>query len=207
MGFGVCGVGRMFQGRAPAAKPVPCAHHPQEVPLRSTRSLALSLCLLPLLIGCASPLFDVGRSETVLPVSRAWVEGRVVEYITTDISDLAMARMMGANHVPSLAAAVKAPPAQSLLQRVYKFHDGEQISIFQSAPSPAGADNEDRNYSPLWRVVMVRWKQPGAQRELKSEEALLAAEERQELTLEVTDIVVNCPVTRGADGRGLKGVR
>jgi hypothetical protein len=175
--------------------------------MRRTRSLVLSLCLLPLLVGCAAPQFDRGRSETVLPLHRAWVDGRVVEYVTTDISDLAMARAEGVNHVPALAAAVKAPPAQSLLQRVYKFPGREQISIFQSAPSPAGADNQDRSYSPLWRVVMVRWKQPGAQRELKSEEALLAAEERQELTLEVTDIVVNCPVTRGADGRGLKCVR
>ena len=162
---------------------------------------------LGVLAGCASPFFDVGRSETVLPVSRAWVDGRVVEYVTTDISDAAMARMMGANHVPRLADAVRALPGQSLLERVYKFPNNEQISIFQSAPKPAGGENQDRSYSPLWRVVLVRWANPRFTRELKSEESLLAAEEKRELSLEVTDIVVNCPVTRDSTGQALRGVR
>ena len=166
----------------------------------------LAICF-PLLAACASPLFDVGRSETVLPVSRAWVDGRIVEYITTDISDLAMARMMGANHVPALAAAIKSVPGQSIVERVYKFPNEEQISIFQSAPSPVGAENRDRSYSPLWRVVMVRWNNPAMGRELKSEEELLVAQDKKQVSLELTDIVVNCPVTRSAGGQALKGVR
>ena len=160
-----------------------------------------------LLAACASPLFDVGRSETVLPVSRAWVEGSIVEYVTTDISDLAMARMMGANHVPGLAAAVRSSSGPSLVERVYKFPNDEQISIFQSAPNPVGAENQDRSYSPLWRVVLVRWAGPTLKRELKSEEEVLAAEEKKEVALEVTDIVVNCPVTRNSKGQALRGVR
>ena len=143
----------------------------------------------------------------MLPVSRAWVDGRIVEYITTDISDQAMARMMGANHVPALAAAIKSVPGQSIVERVYKFPNEEQISIFQSAPSPVGAENRDRSYSPLWRVVMVRWNNPAMGRELKSEEELLAAEDKKQVSLELTDIVVNCPVTRSASGQALRGVR
>ena len=166
----------------------------------------LAICF-PLLTACASPLFDVGRSETVLPVSRAWVDGRIVEYITTDISDLAMARMMGANHVPALAAAIKSVPGQSIVERVYKVPNEEQISNFQSAPSPVGAENRDRSYSPLWRVVMVRWNNPAMGRELKSEEELLVAQDKKQVSLELTDIVVNCPVTRSAGGQALKGVR
>lgn len=162
---------------------------------------------LSLLTACASPFFDAGRSETVLPVNRAWVDGRVVEYVTTDISDLTMARMMGANHVPSLAFAVKSTPGQSLVQRVYKFANEEQISIFQSAPNPVGSENRDRSYSPLWRVVMVRWNALAPKREFKSEEELLAAEEKKEVSLEVTDIVVNCPITRSGSSQSLKGVR
>ena len=167
----------------------------------------LTSLLVSLLTACASPIFDVGRSETVLPLSRAWMDGRVVVYVTTDISDLAMARMMGANHVPRLADAIATPPQRSLVERVYKFANEEQISIFQSAPSPVGAENQDSSYSPLWRVVMVHWAHPQAARELKSEEELLAAAERKELSLEVTRIVVNCPVTRAQNGLALKGVR
>ena len=166
--------------------------------------LAVSLGVLG---GCASPVFDVGRSETVLPLVRAWVDGRVVEYVTTDISDAAMAEAMGANYVPRLAQAARALPGQSLLERVYRFPNDEQISIFQSAPQPAGGLNQDRSYSPLWRVVLVRWESPRYVRELKSEESLLEAEAKRELSLEVTDIVVNCPVTRDGAGRALRGVR
>jgi hypothetical protein len=160
-----------------------------------------------LLTACASPVFDVGRTEAVLPLSRAWVDGQIVEYITTDISDPDMARMMGSNHVPRLAEAVRSPSGRSLVERVYKFPNQEQISIFQSAPNPVGADNQDRNYSPLWQVVLVRWTGSSAVRELKSEEALLAAQERNEVVLEKTPIVVNCPVIRSATGHQLKGVR
>ena len=162
-------------------------------------------CLL--LAACASPLFDVGRTETVLPLSRAWVDGKVVAYVTTDISDLAMARMMGANHVPGLAAALKAGPGNPLLQRVYRFSADDQISIFQSAPSPIGYGNLDRNYSPLWRVVLVRWIKPEERRELRSEEEVLAAQEKNQVELEVTEVVVNCPITRASTGQALRGVR
>lgn len=171
------------------------------------RTLSALVLAASLLTACASPFFDVGRSETVLPLSRAWVDGEIVEYITTDISDLDMARMMGANHVPGLAAAIRPAPGQSLVERVYKFPGEEQISIFQSAPKPVGAENRDRSYSPLWQVVQVRWQDQKLRRELKSEEELLAAEERKELTLELTDIVINCPVTRSANGDALRGVR
>ena len=160
-----------------------------------------------LLAGCASPFFDVGRTETVLPLSRAWIDGRIVEYVTTDISDPGMARMMGANYVPRLSEALRSSLGKSLVERVYKFPKGEQISVFQSAPSPVGAENQDRSYTPLWRVVLVTWNSPTAARDLKSEEAVLLAEERKDVSLEVTDIVVNCPVTRAHGGRALTGVR
>lgn len=190
---------------AAARRPTPLEYSPfQET---AVRRLCLIACFLSLMTACASPLFDVGKTETVLPLSRAYVDGKIVEYITTDISDLAMATMMGANHVPSLAAAINAAPGRSFVERVYKFANEEQISIFQSAPNPAGSENRDRSYSPLWRVVMVRWNDRAPRRELKSEEALLAAEERKEVALEVTDIIVNCPVTRSAGGQTLKGVR
>lgn len=171
------------------------------------RLVIVPAVVIALLSACASPVFDVGRTETVLPLNRAWVDGRVVEYITTDISDLAMARMAGVNHVPGLASAIHTPRGSSIVERVYKFPGEEQISIFQSAPHPVGAENKDRSYSPLWRVVLVKWSAQATKRELKSEEELLAAEEKKEVVLELTDIVVNCPITRSEKGQALKGVR
>jgi hypothetical protein len=168
----------------------------------------LAVVLLALhLAGCASPLFDVGRSETVLPLSKAWVNNRVVEYVITDISDAAMAQQSGVNYVPHLRNALAGQGRQSLVERVYKFPGAEQISIFQSAPLPTGPGNTDQSYSPLWRLVLVRWVAGQALRELKSEEELFRAQDKGEVSIEVTDIVVNCPITRGADSKPLKGVR
>jgi hypothetical protein len=45
---------------------------------------------------------------------------------------------------------------------------------------------------------MVQWRSPDRVRELKSEEELLAAEDRGDVVLRMTDIVVNCPVVTGA---------
>lgn len=167
--------------------------------------IAAMLLLTFALGGCAT--FDRGRSETVLPVHRAWVDGRVVEYITTDASDPEVARQHGANHAPRLALATEAETGKSVLERVYQFPNKEQWAVFQSGPAPTGPISTDRNYSPLWRMVTVRWTQADKVRELRSEEAILAAEERGEVVVEVTRIVVNCPVTRGADGKYLPGVR
>lgn len=167
--------------------------------------LTIAIASVVLLIGCAGPRFDARRTETVLPLHRAWVDGRQVEYITTDISDGAMAEAAGVNHVPRLRDAIAARP--SVLERVYKFSQGEQISIFQSAPRPVGAANTDRSYSPLWRLVLVTRTTHDPGPELTSEEELLAAEEKGLVSLEVTDIVINCPVTRAVGGGGLAGVR
>lgn len=170
------------------------------------RTAQLLLAALAL-SACASPFFDVGRSETVLPLSRAWVEGRLVEYVATDASDRTMAAMMGVNFAPRLARAATPASGASVLERVYKFENDSQISVFQSSPSPVGPDSTDKAYSPLWRVVLVRWLDPSKARELKSEEQVLAAEEAQEVKLEITDIVINCPVTREVGKEGIRGVR
>jgi hypothetical protein len=169
--------------------------------LRLRWRLVLCFTLLGL-AGCAS-----GPAEVRLPLRQAWVDGRQVAYVTTDISDATMARMEGVNHVPRLAQALGGPGRPAVTERVYKFVNGEQITVFQSAPRPAGGANADPNYSPLWRMVLVRWLRPAALRELRSEEEVLAAEERGDVSLEVTDIVVNCPVVRSAEGQALRGVR
>ena len=171
------------------------------------RITTLMLMTLAIVAGCQSASFEADRTETTLPVSAAWVDGNKVEYVTTDVSDSAMAEMLGVNYVPRLANVIPEPGGPSALARVYVFPGGEQISIFQVAPQPAGPTNTDRHYSPLWRVVMVRWLRQERVRELKSEGALFTAERNGDVSIEVTGVIANCPVTRSADGRALRGVR
>ena len=163
---------------------------------------ALSLLALA---ACTSAPTHVG-----LPLQHAWFEGQQVDYITTDISDAAMARALGVNHVPALAQAL-APAApgrpRTPVERVYKFADGEQLSIFPSVPRPVGGANADASYSPLWALVEVRWKPGSTPRQLRSEEALLAAEQAGQVELRHTGIVVNCPVVRTPSGGAISGLR
>ena len=56
-------------------------------------------------------------------------------------------------------------------------------------------------------MVQVRWSKPALAREVKSEEQILRAADAQELTLQVTNIVVNCPITRSVDGQAIRGAR
>ena len=169
---------------------------------------ALLVLLSPLLlVACATHSFDAGKTEVVLRLQRAWVDGQLVEYVSTDISDADAAKLNGVNYVPRLANAIPSDGRKSLVERVYKFPKGEQISIFPSAPTPAGGANTDVNYSPLWRLVMVSWVKPEHFRELKSEEELLTAQDRGEVSLRITNIVANCPIVRSADGTRLLGSR
>jgi hypothetical protein len=166
------------------------------------------LAALPAVAACATPPPAATVESVALPLRRAWMNGRRVDYVTTDVSDGAMAAAMQVNLVPRLAQALRPVPAgQSLVERVYMFEREAQINVFPSAPQPVGARNGDSGYSPLWRIVLVRWVRTAAQRELRSEEAILAAAERGDVALEVTGIVANCPVVRDADGQALGGVR
>ena len=83
---------------------------------------------------------------------------------------------------------------------------GASKSYFQSAPVPTGATNTMTTSQPLWRLVVVRWQVPVMGRVLKSEKNCWLLKARR-CGVEQTEVVVNCPVTRGTDGRALRGVR
>lgn len=171
------------------------------VPGRRLALLAVTLCLT----GCAA------TPRVSLPLRFAWYEGRQVGYVSTDASHAEAARTMGINHAPRLAATV--PPDGALpgqrhaLERVYHFTDGAQINVFPSVPVPVGPASADRAYSPLWRMVEVAWKPGAVRRVLTSEEAVLDAVERGELSLQVTRVVINCAVVSDANGGLLPGAR
>lgn len=181
----------------------------ETTPTTRRRLTLLPLMALGALTGCAQPpsVPEPGRtpSHLRLPTQQAWVEGQRVLYVSTDVSDRAMARDLGLNYVPRLQDALPGPGTRSVVERVYKFAGREQINVFPSTPLPTGAENADAAYSPLWRLVWVRWRPGAAVRELRSEEAVLAAEEAGELQLEVTRIVINCPVIRSSDGLWIRG--
>ena len=185
-------------------------HFPTSMRLKKRQlgsHLALSAVLL--LSGCATPDRLQSTPYANMPLQRGWFEGKTVFYITTDVSDAAVALDKKANFAPRLASALpalQAKPQASSVDKVYAFADIEQGNVFASAPLPMGHTNREAAYSPLWQMLVVTW-QPGAdKRVLKSEEEVLDAQEKGWVALQFTGIVVNCPIVhRGALG-GLDGV-
>jgi len=141
--------------------------------------------------------------EVTLPLKEAWFEGQIVHYVSTDISDPGIAKKQGINYVPALADTLK--PGMPV-EKAYKFPNDEQATVLPSIPRPVGGANADATYSPLWVLVMVRWKPGVTPHTLTSEEAVLAAADKGEVELTRTKIVANWPVVR-ARGAALQGVR
>ncbi|WP_231502082.1 hypothetical protein [Herbaspirillum sp. RV1423] len=165
------------------------------------------LDLIPFVIAACLSAQAHGQQTgdiVALPLISGWYNGQIVRYVTTDVSDRKAAQDMGANYVPRLVNAIsrqRQPGQPGAVERIYSFVNVKQGGVLPSLPAPIGAANANLNYSPLWQVHKVTWlpgKQPHV---LKSEEEVLAAEEAGQVSIEKTDIVVNCPVVfSAADG-------
>lgn len=174
-----------------------------------SRSLALLLATGALagLAGCSTAPAQAPAASISLPLRIAWVDGLEARYVTTDVSDADLAVEQKANFAPRLARSAQAPAGLNLLERVYKVANVQQRPVFQSAPQPVGPGSLDKSYSPLWRLTWVTWKQASQAKELRSEQDILDAEDQGLLTVQATDLVLNCPIL-SVEGRGrLQGVR
>lgn len=134
-----------------------------------------------------------------------------MRYVTTDVSDADVARAKGANFVPRLRDLVVAvpgnPPRGAPAERVYSIEGFTQPTVFPSVPNPVGAGSTSRAYSPLWRMVKVVWQPGRTPRELRSEEMLLDAEERGDVKLVLTEVILNGPVVAVDGEPALSGAR
>jgi len=145
-------------------------------------------------------------------VLRGWYDAEEVFYVTTDVSNADVARAKGANFAPRLADALPSagttlPGHATSVDKVYALTNYEQGSVFASAPDPVGHLNRDLAYSPLWQMIKVTWIDGAIRRELKSDEDVLGAAEKGEVSLDVTRVVLNCPIIgRGTGGGVLPGV-
>ncbi len=137
-----------------------------------------------------------------LPLTKGYVNGFEVFYISTEASDKGLADHLTdfthsrVSYTPALGNA----PPQSL-GNIYVFSNGIK------GPGPLGfqaniADSQpgDLGYSPLWRINNVEWKQGINPREIKSETDILAAGKNGELTVTPSNKVVNCPFVQWHGG-------
>ena len=140
-----------------------------------------------------------------LPLIMGYADGNAVFYITTETSNQDVAK-----HLTELTGAkvVYAPTLKNTpkaaLANIYEFTNGIEGSGpagFQ--PNVADSQPGDTEYSPIWSVQHVTWKDASKAQELKSEDEILAAKNTGDLTIEETGVIVNCPFVQWKDDNHL----
>ncbi len=150
--------------------------------------------LLVVLAGCTTQGQDSGDYASI-PVGKGYADGKEIYFSHTETSDPDIAQkltdMMDSPVllVPSLAQA-----PETALADVFVFENGLkgmgplgfQSDVFDNPPGSEG-------YSPLRRIILVKWNDESKARELKSTAEIMDAETSGELTTTQTDVVVNMP--------------
>ncbi|MGI0089551.1 MAG: DUF7482 domain-containing protein [Nitrosopumilaceae archaeon] len=127
---------------------------------------------------------------------RGWgPDGRTIYYIVTDATPSGPAAMMGVTSAPTLAKTIVSPAAVDLFQFINGIKGsgpmGFQAGIASSAPG-------DENYSPLWRISIISWKDPAQATVLETIADINAKKAAGDITVELarpmdSDHIVNCP--------------
>ncbi len=138
-----------------------------------------------------------------LPLTKGYVGGSEVFYISTEASDKDLAdhltKLTGSRVV--FTPALQRTP-ESALANIYAFKNGiKGTGPLGFQPNVADSQPGDAKYSPLWKVNEVEWKQGISPRELKSEDEIKTAETNNELTITTTKLIVNCPFVKWDGGQ------
>jgi hypothetical protein len=108
------------------------------------------------------------RALVAQETARGFFRGRTIRYL-----DFGPIKLAAGNDVEPIWVVTNGTAAQH--------------NIIDTVP---GRDD----YTPLWRVTMVTWRDGATRRTLKSAATVRAAQRAGQVTLRRTSIVVNCPV-------------
>jgi hypothetical protein len=138
----------------------------------------------------------------ILPLTRGYANGHEVFYISTESSDKDLAahltNLTGSRVVYAQSLANTPPLA---LANIYAFKNGiEGTGPLGFQPNVADSEPGQTGYSPLWKIILVQWKDGVTATELKSEQEITAAIGDGRLTIEPTSMVVNCPFVKWEGG-------
>jgi hypothetical protein len=146
--------------------------------------------------GTGTPTATARPLVSAFPVIGGYAHGKEVNYLLQEISKPDVAELMSEKtglEIPVVASLANVP--RKALGDLYLFMNGVsgpnpfgfQKNVIDSVPGEPG-------YSPLWLHTFVKWAEGKTPRELTSEEAIIKAAKDGEVTLEKTDLVINCPV-------------
>lgn len=160
----------------------------------ATPSPAATIAAMPMSTEGAMDMSNMGDAPSV-PAGLAYVDGQEIRFMHTEVSDPGVAdvltKMMDS---PVLVVPALAQAPEALLADVYVFKNGVkgmgplgfQPDVFDNPPGAQG-------YTPLRKIVFVTWNDETKARELKSLAEVLESEKAGDVTLEMSNVVVNMP--------------
>ena len=140
--------------------------------------------------------------KPAVPNVKAYLDGREILFQHTEVSDPKVAEVltdMMKSPVLVVPALAQAPPV--LVANVYVFTNGVRgDGPFKFQPDvfdhPRGSDG----YRPLRAIHLVKWKNEGVARVLKSANEVKAAEQAGEIVIERPGVVANMPLVTWPGG-------
>jgi len=127
---------------------------------------------------------------------RGWgPDGKTIYYIVTDATPSEVASMMGVTNAPRLAKTITSPAAVDLYQFINGLKGSGPLGFQAGIASAALGDD---NYSPLWRISMITWKEPLKATLLETISDINSKKSSGDITVELarpmnSDHIVNCP--------------
>ena len=165
--------------------------------------LGHSTTLVVLLALLLTPVTAKAAPSMTFPLVTGFSGGQRIFLIATDASDAAVAAQSGATLVPRLTNLI----AANATSDAYQVTNFDQPKVFTALPTPLGPNNTNADYSPFWRVKLVTWVSGSTPTTLKSESEILAAQAAGQVTIETTNIVINCPVVFTPSGGAIPGAK
>jgi len=137
---------------------------------------------------------DTANMTATFVAHRGWgPDGKTTYYIVTDAVPEMPASMMGVPFVAAEDSLVGTPVAPDLFQ----FTNGISGSGPMEFQSGIGAANpDDENYSPMWKITFIEWKDPSQARVLENLDDISRMLQEDLITLmpaEEGRHIVNCP--------------
>ena len=134
--------------------------------------------------GTAGPVMGPS-SKIAQPAFRGYYDGHKDTYLSTDVSSKSQAKTLRINYAATLTGAKGASP----MYLVQGPAAAGQVAVFGSEPG-------EKDYSPLWQEITVRWKSGHTPVLLIRDDQIKSLAKKGSLTMTATPIVLNGPVVK-----------
>jgi hypothetical protein len=168
-------------------------------------------------VNLSAATFAAGGSVTStanLPLQAGYFNHEPALYITPEVglgaggsgsaaTALSIAQGFNANYVPTAFDTLN--DHNSAVDDIYVFSNFAQGNVLASSPDPAGVQNTDPNYTPIWQINLVAWNSGFKPHKLTSQQDILTAQKDKEVTVTPAPIIVECSVIYTPRGGLLPG--